>query len=303
MVRTFTVIGEALIDVVVRPDGSTDGEYPGGSPANVAVGLARLGHDTELITRLGRDAYGDLVAGHVTGNGVRLGPGTRDDAPTSTATARLGDDGAATYTFDLTWDLPDLPIPDGTVCAHAGSIATFLAPGAARVRDLLDAAAPYATISYDPNCRPDLQGAPADARPQVESLVARSDVVRASSDDLTWLYPDRDPVDVARQWRGLGPALVVVTYGADGAYGITADADLHVTAPPVAAVDTVGAGDSFTSALLSGMSDEGLLGGRVPPLGRDTLTALLDHAARAAAITCSRRGADPPTRAELEATP
>lgn len=303
MTDTFAVIGEALIDVVVRPDGSTAGEYPGGSPANVAVGLARLGHDTELVTRLGRDAYGDLVADHLTGNGVRLAPGTRDDAPTSTATARLGADGAATYTFRLTWDLPDLAVPGGTVCAHAGSIAAFLPPGAARVRTLLDAAAPYATISYDPNCRPDLQGTPDRARPQVESLVGRADVVRASTDDLAWLYPGRDPVDVARQWLGLGPGLIVVTYGADGAHGVTADADLHIPAPPSTAVDTVGAGDSFTSALLSGMSDTGLLGGRVPPLGADALTGLLEHAARAAAITVSRRGADPPTRAELEAWP
>lgn len=300
MTDTFTVIGEALIDVVVRPDGSTAGEYPGGSPANVAVGLARLGHDTELVTRLGRDAYGDLVADHLTGNGVRLAPGVRDDAPTSTSTARLGDDGAATYTFRLTWDLPGLAVPDDTVCAHAGSIAAFLPPGAARVRALLDAAAPYATISYDPNCRPALQGTPGQARPQVESLVARADVVRASTDDLAWLYSGCDPVDVARQWLGLGPGLVVVTYGADGAHGVTAEADVHVPAPPSTAVDTVGAGDSFTSALLSGLSDNGLLGGRIPALGPDALTGLLQHAARAAAITCSRRGADPPTRAELD---
>lgn len=299
MTETFTVIGEALIDVVVRADGVTAGEYPGGSPANVALGLARLGHDTELVTRLGRDAYGDLVEGHLTGNGVRLGPGTRDGAPTSTATARLGEDGAATYAFALTWDLPDVPIPEGTVCAHAGSIATFYPPGAARVRDLLDAAAPRATVSFDPNCRPDLQGAPDQARPQAESLVGRADVVRASTEDLAWLYPGRDPVDIARHWLGLGPALVVVTYGADGAHGVTAGAELHVPAPPITAVDTVGAGDSFTSALLSGMSDAGLLGGRVPPIGVGALAALLEHAGRAAAITCTRPGADPPTRAEL----
>lgn len=297
---TFTVIGEALIDVVVR-DGATVGEYPGGSPANVALGLARLGHDTELVTRLGRDARGDLVEGHLAANGVRLAPGTRDDAPTSTATARLDHDGAATYTFELVWDLPELRLPDGLVCAHAGSIATFYPPGAARVRELLEAAAPRATVSFDPNCRPDLQGSPDAARPQVESLVGLADVVRASTDDLAWLYPGRDPVDVARAWRGLGPALVVVTYGGDGAHGVTADADLRVPAAPSTLVDTVGAGDSFTSALLSGMSDAGLLGGRVPPISAGTLTALLEHAGRAAAITCSRPGADPPTREELVA--
>ena len=303
MSETFMVIGEALIDIVVRADGTTAGEYPGGSPANVALGLARLGHGTELVTRLGRDAYGDLVAGHLAGNGVRLAPGTRDDAPTSTATARLDADNAATYTFDLTWDLPDVRIPDATACAHAGSIATFYPPGAARVRDLLDAAAARATVSFDPNCRPDLQGDAGAARPQVEDLVGRADVVRASTDDLAWLYPGRDPGDVARAWLGLGPALVVVTYGAEGAHGVTPSADLRVAASPGTVVDTVGAGDSFTSALLSGMSDAGLLGGRVPAIGPGALTALLERAGRAAAITCSRPGADPPTREELLTPP
>lgn len=303
MAQMFTVIGEAVIDVVVRADGTTAGEYPGGSPANVALGLARLGHGTELVTRLGRDPYGDLIEAHLTGNGVRLAPGTRGDAPTSTATAVLGADGGATYRFRLTWDLPDVRIPADAICAHAGSIATFYPPGAARVRDLLDAAHAHATVSYDPNCRPDLQGDPDRARPEVESLVARADVVRASTDDLAWLYPGGDPSDVARYWRTLGPALVVVTHGPDGAHAVTPDADLHVPAPQVATVDTVGAGDSFTSALLSGMSDAELLGGRVPPIAPATLGNLLTRACRAAAITCTRPGADPPTRAELLTSP
>lgn len=299
MDSTFVVIGEALIDEVVLVDGTFLGAYPGGSSANVAVGLARLGEGVELVTRLGADAYGDQIAGHLTGNGVRLAAGHRDDAPTSTATARLGDDGCASYVFDLVWDPPVVVVGTGTACVHAGSIATFLAPGAASVAGMVDVARPRATISYDPNCRPDLQGTAEGARANVAEMVARADLVRASADDFAWLYPGRDPVDVARSWLALGPSLVVVTFGAGGARALTADAEPHVPAPRVTIADTVGAGDSFTSALLSGASDAGLLGGRLPRTSTDTLTALLERACRAAAITCTRPGADPPHRADL----
>jgi fructokinase len=299
MTSTFVVIGEALIDVVVRADGGTLGAYPGGSPANVALGLARLDEVTELVTRIGRDPYGDQIERHLTANGVRPSPGYRDDAPTSTATATLGADRGATYRFDLVWDPPDVRIGADTACVHAGSIATFLPPGAATVAGMLDAARPHATISYDPNCRPDLQGAPEEARPGVAAMVARADLVRASADDLAWLYSDRDPVDVARWWLGLGPSLVVVTFGPDGAYAVTGGGEARVPAPDVTVADTVGAGDAFTSALLSGASDAGILGGRLPEIGAATLTGLLERACRAAAITCTRPGADPPRRAEL----
>ncbi|HEY3685514.1 MAG TPA: carbohydrate kinase [Streptosporangiaceae bacterium] len=299
MTSMFVVIGEALIDVVVRADGGTLGAYPGGSPANVALGLARLGETAELVTRIGRDSYGDQIERHLAANGVRMSDGHRDGSPTSTATAMLGADRGATYRFDLVWDPPDVRIGADTACVHAGSIATFLPPGAATVARMMDAARPHATISYDPNCRPDLQGDPEDARPGVAAMVARADLVRASSDDLAWLYRDRDPVDVARSWLALGPSLVVVTFGPDGARAVTAGAAPHVPAPRVDIADTVGAGDAFTSALLSGASDAGLLGGRLPEIGADTLAGLLERACRAAAITCTRPGADPPRRAEL----
>lgn len=303
MEASFVVVGEALIDVVVRADGTTDGAYPGGSPANVAVGLARLGRDTVLVTRMGADPYGDRLAAHLTGNGVRLAPGHRDGAPTSTATALIGADHAATYRFRLVWDLPETRLDPGAACVHTGSIATFLDPGAARVAELLHAARPHATVSYDPNCRPDLQGEPEAARPGVEAMAGRADLVRASADDLAWLYRGRDPLDVARSWLALGPSMVVLTLGEDGAYAVTAAGEVRVAAPRVTVVDTVGAGDSFTSALLSGMADAGLLGGRLPATGSDVLTRLLEQACRAAAITCARPGADPPTAAELAAAP
>ena len=299
MGASFVVVGEALIDVVVRGDGTTDGAYPGGSPANVAVGLARLDRDTLLVTRMGRDPYGDRLAAHLTGNGVRLAPGHRDAAPTSTATALLGADHAATYRFRLIWDLPETRLEPGVACVHTGSIATFLDPGAARVEELLDAARPRATVSYDPNCRPDLQGEPEAARPGVEAMAARADLVRASADDLAWLYRGRDPLDVARAWLALGPSMVVLTLGEDGAYAVTAGDEVRVAAPRVTVVDTVGAGDAFTSALLGGMADAGLLGGRLPTPAAGVLTALLERACRAAALTCTRPGADPPTAAEL----
>lgn len=302
MDASFVVVGEALIDVVVRGDGTTVGAYPGGSPANVALGLARLERDTVLVTRMGRDSYGDRLVAHLNGNGVRLAPGHRDGAPTSTATALLDAGQAATYTFRLTWDLPEMPLEPGAACVHTGSIATFLDPGAARVAGLLDAARPHATVSYDPNCRPDLQGEPGAARAGVEAMAGRADLVRASADDLAWLYRGRDPLDVARAWLALGPSLVVLTLGEDGAYAVTAGEEVRVAAPRVTVADTVGAGDAFTSALLSGADDAGLLGGRLPAPSTGVLTRLLDRACRAAAITCTRPGADPPTAAELAGT-
>lgn len=299
---TFAVVGESLIDVVVRP-GAAPREYPGGSPANVALGLARLDQRVAFVTRFGRDPHGDLLARHLTDAGVELVAGHRDAAATSTSTALLAADGGADYRFRLTWDIPPTPLPAGVTCLHTGSIATFLEPGASRVRELVDASAGRLAISYDPNCRPDLQGGHADARPGVEAMVTRADVVRASAEDLVWLYPGCDPVDVARGWLPLGPGLVVVTFGADGALAVTDGGEVVRDAPSVTVVDTVGAGDAFTATLLTGLAGEGLLSDRTAlrHTTEETLDRLLDRAALAAALTCTRAGADPPTPAEITA--
>ncbi|WP_024818901.1 carbohydrate kinase family protein [Arthrobacter sp. 31Y] len=305
----LTVIGEALVDVVQRSSGIE--AHVGGSPLNVAVGLARLDHPVQFIGRYGRDAYGDSIAAHLRSSSVMV-PVPPDEKPTSVATAQIDDDGAATYAFDLAWELPGLAgrLPlmlQGSTLLHTGSIATFLEPGAAEVIAAVEHAHPSSTISFDPNCRPSIITDVEYARTQAERFVVLSDVVKASDEDLEWLYPGVDPVESARRWLSLGgeegPALVVVTRGSRGPWGITRAGETQIAAPTVNVVDTVGAGDSFMAGLLSAIVDHGLDGAqnrsdlRAMPV--ETLAAIMDHATRAAAVTVSRAGANPPTRAEL----
>ncbi|XAS64198.1 carbohydrate kinase [Micrococcaceae bacterium Sec5.8] len=303
----LTVIGEGLVDVVQRSSGIQ--AHVGGSPLNVAVGLARLDHPVQFIGRYGTDAYGEAVAAHLKSSSVLLPVGP-DELPTSVATALIDDDGAASYTFDLAWELPGLAerLPfmlQATTLLHTGSIATMLAPGAAEVLAAVEHAHPSATISFDPNCRPSIITDVDYARGQAEKFVALADVVKASDEDLQWLYPDADPLDSARRWLGgpEGPAMVVVTRGAQGPWGVNAAGEAQFPAPSVKVADTVGAGDSFMAALLSGVVDRGLAGAQnrkdLRELSAERLRDLLAHAARAAAITVSRAGANPPTRTEL----
>jgi fructokinase len=302
----ITVVGEALVDVVQRP-GRQVAAHPGGSPANVAVALARLGTPVGLVTRLGRDEYGRLVRAHLVDNGVALLGQVEGDAETSVAEATLDDAGIATYFFRLTWDLEagDLELADDTVCLHTGSLATAIEPGATSVRRLLEQAQGQVTLSYDPNCRPAILGAPESAQPGIESLAAICDIVKVSEEDLAWLYPGEPYAACAQRWLAGGPAIVVVTLGGNGAYAVTRSTQIHRPAPPTEVVDTVGAGDAFMAGLIDGLTTRDLLGpdraGGLAALDEETLTAVLDEASLVAALTVSRAGADPPTRDELEA--
>ena len=297
------VIGEALIDVVHRADGTIN-EHPGGSPANVALTLGRLQRPAQLLTWVGSDVYGDLIRKWLAGSRVPLVPGSDGAASTSIATAHLGPDGAATYTFDLDWNLPkSVMAPEGTVVVHTGSIAAVLEPGAAAVRKVVESARHGATITYDPNVRPSLMGTPAQARPKIEALVRAADVVKVSDEDLLWLYPGADLSVIATTWQRSGPAIVVVTYGGQGAVAYTAGSRLEVKAPQVTVADTVGAGDSFMGALIDGLWSADLLGAARRPalaaIGADVLQEVLELCVKVAAITVSRAGANPPRLAEL----
>ncbi|KAD4059674.1 carbohydrate kinase [Arthrobacter yangruifuii] len=302
----LTVIGEALVDEVVS-DTAPRRSHPGGSPLNVAVGVARLGRPVQFVGRFGSDTYGAMIAEHLRTNSV-LTAFEADELPTSVATAVLDPAGGARYTFDLEWQLPklaaDLPaLLDGSTMLHTGSIAAMLPPGAGHVLRAVEQARPGCTITYDPNCRPTIITDVAYAREQAEKFVALADVVKASDEDLLWLYPD-DPVeDSARRWLAAGPSLVVVTRGSKGPWAVAAAGECEVAAPTVSVVDTVGAGDSFMSALLVGLMDRELDGGarrsELARIGVAELEAILSFAARAAAVTVSRAGANPPYRREV----
>ncbi|MFJ3407729.1 carbohydrate kinase [Promicromonospora sp. NPDC090134] len=296
-------VGEALVDGVHRPDGSS-AEHPGGSVANVALTLGRLGREVRLATWFGTDARGDAVRGWLADSAVELVEGSDGAERTSTAVATLDDAGSATYEFDLTWQVPAAAAAGAeTLAVHAGSIAAMLEPGAAEVSMLLDGARTTSTVTYDPNARPAIMGPADEVRPRVEALVQLSDVVKVSDEDLAWLYPGTDPVTVARDWQRGTPALVVVTFGGKGAVAVSDAGEVEAVAPRVEVVDTVGAGDSFMGALIDGLWEHDLLGAArrdaLNAVGAATVQNVLDRCVAVAAITVSRAGANPPRREEV----
>lgn len=287
------VIGEALVDVVTTREGTI--EHPGGSPANVAYGLGRLGVPTALLTSLGDDPRGHAIATHLACAGVQLLPGSWSAARTASATATITADGSATYEFDITWKPAPVAPQFLPRILHTGSIATFLAPGATAVRGLLEQSHRECMVTYDPNIRPALLGSHAEARALFEDLIPLTDVVKLSDEDAAWLYPGRSLEDAVARLISLGARLAVVTKGPDGSLLATGSNTLHVPSVPSAVADTIGAGDSYMAALIYGLLTRGSDG-----LGRETVQNLGLLASRAAAITVRRQGANPPTLAELE---
>ena len=306
------VAGEAITDLV--PAGADDlfRAAPGGSPANVAVGLARLDVPVRMLARLSGDLLGRRLRRHLATNGVDLSHAVAAAEPSSLAVVALGQDGSAEYDFRVDgtadWQWADHEVADaidGVAALHVGSLAVTTPPGGAVLRRLAARARTTATVSYDPNVRALLMGSPAETMAVVEEMLAVADVVKASEEDAAWLQPGLDLGEVAAQWCARGPAVVVVTRGQEGAIAVGRQAG-PVTCPgrPVEVVDTVGAGDSFMSALLAGLHRRGLLGAarreQLAGLSAPELTAVVGEAVTAAAVTCSRLGADPPTLADLE---
>ena len=291
------VAGEALVDVVVPTSGQEE-HAPGGSPLNVAVGLSRLGVKTLLVTELGDDDNGRLVEAHVRRSGVKLHPdAVRAGRPTSTATARLDASGAATYDFDLRWDLARVELPPDTDALHVGSVGALLRPGRDAVLGLVEQAVSRgALVSYDPNARPALSPDAAQAWSDVQEVAASADLVKTSDEDLEFLTPGRRPEEVAEQVLTQRTRLFVVTRGGGGAVAYTRAGSVEVASGRVTVVDTVGAGDSFMAALVAVALEHGL-----DDLDERRLTAYLTAAHQVGMVTVSRRGADPPRRDELPA--
>jgi fructokinase len=287
-----TVVGEALIDRVRSQDGQVSA-FPGGSATNVAVAVGRLGVPVRLITELGDDEDGDLLRAWLRQSSVEAIVSPSATGRTSSAAARIDQDGAADYEFDISWTLPAMVLPP-TQILHVGSIAASLAPGADTVADLVSQAA-GAIVTFDPNVRPSITPDRALVRSRSERIVAAAALVKASSDDLQWLYPEATPMESARSWLDAGPALVVVTHAEGGATALSSSFEAHAPAVAVDVVDTVGAGDTFTGAILAQLALNG-----IELLESSAAVAeALRQSAVAASITVGRAGANPPWGSEV----
>ena len=302
------VVGESLVDVVV-PFGASGPDdvvrRPGGAPMNVAVGLARLDVPTRLVTRLGDDADGRLVRDHLAASRVALADGTVDQsATTGVATAHLDADGVATYDFAVAWDLPPTPLPPDVRAVHVGSIGAGVRPG----RDAVVALATEAhraglPVSFDPNARPAFTPDADVAWQDVLDLAALCDLVKLSDEDAAFFQPGREVVDVARAVLERGPALVVVTGGGGVATGVSRSGVVVVAeSRKVDVEDTVGAGDSFMAALVAATLPDRAAGAWTDGPTHGQVAEYLSAAHAAAAVTVTRRGADPPRLSELPPT-
>ena len=299
------VIGEALIDIVER-EGTVTGEHVGGSPLNVAVGLARLGRGVDFLTHIGDDARGRRIVEYVNASGVQLVSGSQTAVRTPTALATLDANGSAQYVFDIDWQLAGTPEVAPPLVAHTGSIATVVEPGCRATAALIDTYRPSATVTFDPNVRPALIEDADIARGRIDRWIERSDVVKASDEDMRWIEPNRSPEQIAKTWLSLGPSIVAVTMGNQGAFAMCAAGAVRVPAFRVAVVDTVGAGDAFMTGLIDALWSLGLLGAERRPqlarIGVDALTAVVQTAALSSALTVARAGANLPDRATRDAT-
>jgi fructokinase len=308
------VIGEALIDIVERDSRVTTArgneresstEHVGGSPLNVAVGLARLGREVDFLTHIGDDARGRRIVEYVQSSGVRLVSGSMTAARTPTATATLDEKGSAQYVFDIDWQLSGTPEVGPPLVVHAGSIATWMEPGCRATAALLDTYRPSATVTFDPNVRPALLDDGDAARARIDRLIEKADVVKASDEDMRWIDPNRSAKQLARTWLSLGPSVVAVTMGERGAFAMCEAGTARVAASPVKVVDTVGAGDAFMSGLIDALWSLNLLGAQrradLRRIGLDALNSAVQTAALSSALTVSRAGADLPDRATRDA--
>lgn len=303
----FVVCGEALWDLFAEETGDelTFRARIGGSPFNVAVGLARLGQSAGLMTGLSTDRLGVRLDNALAREGVSRDLLRRVPNRTTLSLVDIAEDGGPSYEFygDNAADraVEEVPPFDADVWGvHLGSYSLVARPVGDALLAMAAREADRRLVTLDPNVRLTVEPNVNIWRARVDAFAGHADLIKASTEDLGLLWPGVDPADIAADWRAGGAALVVITDGAKGAEAFGAFGRAHVPGRKVAVIDTVGAGDSFMSALIAGLSDSGArTRAAVSALTAPEAEALLEYAARAAAITCGRRGADLPRRADL----
>ena len=295
------VAGEVLIDLI--PDGSDRTPIVGGGPANTAKALSKLGINTQFIDGVSTDDYGQMAKAELVDSGVKLDHVKYSDKPTCLAIVSLSDRGSASYefvientaTFDFTPDWLPNPQTERPSLLHIGTLATVIEPGASVLFDWAQSVTKVAPIVFDPNIRPAVIGERKQYVAQVERWVSISSAVKVSDEDIRWLYPSLGIDQVVNNWLAKGPSLIVVTYGDKGLAGYRISEKVSVDAVKVAVADTVGAGDTVGAILVEAIVKDGL-----NTLSGAGLEMMLKRAAKAAAISVSRSGANPPTLKEIE---
>jgi len=298
--KEIWVCGEALIDLI--PRGEQKVAIVGGGPANTAKALARLGFDSYFIDGISTDSFGGMIKDQLLHDGVNLKYAHYSDKQTCTADVSLDKAGVASYvftidgtaTFDFTKDwLPD-PAEIQPVVLQIGTLATIVQPAADVLLEWAKRVAKVAPVVFDPNVRSSVQ----PDRPKYQEAIAKwaaiSAVIKVSEDDLSWLYPEQDQIAIAEEWIKGGSTLVIITKGSYGIIGVTKDDVVSVPGVKIEVVDTVGAGDTVGAIVVEAIVERGL-----KVITGDVLREVLVRATKAAAITCSRAGANPPTRAEI----
>ena len=295
------VAGEVLIDLI--PEGTERKPIVGGGPANTAKALSKLGINTQFIDGISSDQYGQMAKDELVRAGVKLDYVKYSDKPTCLAIVSLSDAGSASYefvikntaTFDFTSTWLPNPKTEQPALLHIGTLATVIEPGASVLFEWAQSVAKIAPIVFDPNIRPAVISDRKQYVMQVEQWVSISSVVKVSDEDIRWLYPSLEIDQVVNNWLAKGPSLIVVTYGDKGLAGYRVGEKVIVDAVKVAVADTVGAGDTVGAILVEAIVKDGL-----DTLSGVRLEMMLKRAAKAAAITVSRTGANPPTLEEIE---
>jgi fructokinase len=300
---TILVAGEALVDVIQHADGGLTAA-PGGSPYNTVRTIARLGQPGSFVGRLSNDRFGRMLRAHLEADGVDLTCAVATEEPTTLAMAEIGPDGSASYHFytEATsaggLQVEELPAEfDGVAAVLVGSLGLVLEPTATALETLAGRLPAGTPLVVDPNCRPGVIRDPTAYRARMRRIFGRADVVKASTEDLEFLEPGQSADEAARAVLAAGPAVVLVTDGPRDVRVVTGAGAFAVPVPRVEIADTIGAGDSFAGAFLAWWIGHGK--GRADLAHADALRNAVAFGIRVAGITCGRKGADPPTFAEL----